>query len=502
MKCIFNSLLLFTLLFSYFLNAQTLSSELDNISSANDMMGGSLVIFCKDGIIENLSFGNADVVSGTPITTDTKYRIASISKTITAIAIMQLVEQNLLGLDDNIGDVLGYEVLNPNYPNLPITVRMLLSHTSSIIDGTTYNSFLNATVNQDPIPNLSEILTPNGTYYTASQFTTTLPGNYFNYSNINYVILGTIVEKVSHLRFDQYCFQNLSNPLGLDASFNVNDLQDINQVAVLYRKPGGVWTPQIDNYQGVQPKFTNLDNYVPGTNGGRFGPQGGFRSSAQDIAKIFLALVNDGTYQNQNILTPASCGLMFSKQWTFNGNNGNNYFGLFRSWGLGIHRLTYTTGNDIALPASTSMIGHTGLAYGLVSDAYFDQDRNIGFVFITNGVGTGFQSNSQSSFYTVEQDIFNAIEQYADIDSCNENLNAKDPGKHGFLIYPNPSGDFINVKNENYQALTTMKLYALTGKLIKEVEVEDQISKINVQDVERGTYILNINDSVHKIIKE
>ncbi len=490
------------ILSSTFLKAQSLTSSFNTIGSSNDMMGGSLVVFCKDGIIENLSIGTADAVSSTPISSDTKYRIASISKTITAIAIMQLVEQNQLGLDDNISNILGYEVLNPNYPNIPITVRMLLSHTSSIIDGTTYSSFLNATVNQNPIPNLSEILVPNGTYYTSGQFTNTVPGNYFNYSNINYVVLGTIVEKVSNLRFDQYCFQNISNPLALDASFNVNDLQDINQVAVLYRKPGGVWTPQIDDYQGVQPTFANLDNYVPGTNGGRFGPQGGFRSSAQDIAKIFLALVNDGTYQNQNILTPASCNLMFSNQWTYSGNNGNNYFGLFRSWGLGIHRLTYTPGNDIALPGSTSMMGHTGLAYGLVSDAYFDQDRNVGFVFMTNGVGTGFQSNSQSSYYTIEQDVFNAIEQYTDIDSCNENLDSKEYTKQGVLIYPNPSGDFITIKNENLEAFNSIKLYALTGKLIKEVKVEDQLTMINVQDVKPGTYILNIDDSVHKIVKE
>ena len=151
---------------------------------------------------------------------------------------------------------------------------MLLSHTSTIIDGTTYSSFLDATVNNNPIPNLSELLTTSGAYYTSGQFNNTVPGTYFNYSNINYVILGTIVEKISNTRFDVYCKQNISMPLGIDASFNVNDLVDIDQLAVLYRKPNGIWTPQADNYQGIQPVFNNLNGYIPGTNGGRFGPQG------------------------------------------------------------------------------------------------------------------------------------------------------------------------------------------------------------------------------------
>jgi len=221
-------------------SAQSLATQFNTISANNDMMGGSLIVFCENGIIENLSIGKSDFSRNINTTTDTKYRIASVSKTITAIAIMQLVEQNLLDLDVDISPILGYSVQNPNHPSLPITTRMLLSHTSSIIDGSTYSSFLAATVNNNPIPNLSEILTPSGAYYTAGQFNNTLPGSYFNYSNINYVILGTIIEKASNLRFDVYCKQNISDPLGIDASFNVNDLTDIDELAVIYRKISGV----------------------------------------------------------------------------------------------------------------------------------------------------------------------------------------------------------------------------------------------------------------------
>jgi CubicO group peptidase (beta-lactamase class C family) len=397
---------------------QNLQSAFNKIAVNNEMMGGSLVIFCENGIVESLITGKSDFTRNIEISEDTKYRIASISKTITTIAIMQLVEQNMLQLDENISSILGYNVENPNHPNDSISIRMLLSHTSSIVDGDTYSNFLGATVNGNPIPNLSEILTPGGAFYTSGLFINSIPGKFFNYSNLNYVILGTIVEKVSNLRFDVYCKQNISNPLGIDASFNVNDLADIDQLAVLYRRQTGEWAPQADNYKGVQPVWDNLSGYIPGTNGGRFAPQGGFRCSAKDLAKVFLVLMNGGTFDKVSLLTSSSCDAMFANEWTFNGSNGNNNSGLFRSWGLGIHRLTSAPGNDIALQGSASMLGHAGEAYGLVSDAYFDTVRKVGFIFINNGVGIGYQNNDVSAFYTLEQELFDAIENYGNIGSC------------------------------------------------------------------------------------
>lgn len=481
--------------------AQTLTNEFNLISANNDMMGGTLVVFCENGIIENISIGKSDLSRNINSTADTKYRIASVSKTITAIAVMQLVEQNLLDLDADISNILGYSVQNPNQPTVPITTRMLLSHTSTIIDGTTYSSFLNATVNNNPIPDLSELLTTTGAYYTSGQFNNTVPGTYFNYSNINYVILGTIVEKISNTRFDNYCKQNISMPLGIDASFNVNDLVDIDQLAVLYRKPNGIWTSQADNYQGIQPVFNNLNGYIPGTNGGRFGPQGGFRCSGQDLAKIFLVLMNNGNFNGDTLLSESSCNAMFANEWTFNGSNGNNYYGLFRSWGLGIHRITSTPGNDIALPGSISMLGHTGEAYGLVSDAYFDTIRKVGFVFMNNGIGIGYQTNNNSIFYSIEQEIFAAIENYGNIISCLQTVGFEQIQEDLTLIYPNPTNGLVNIEIQN-QTIQSIKVYDLQGQLIKET-AETQFDLSNYSN---GTYFIRAQTEKgyysYKLIKQ
>ena len=496
-------LLIFVLLLSSINSfAQELENQFNIISDNNDMMGGSLVVFCEDGIIENLAIGKSDFQRDLDVTEDTKYRIASVSKTITAIAVMQLVEQDLLDLDEDLSRILDYTVQNPNHPDSPITTRMLLSHTSSIIDGSTYGSFITASVINNPIPNLSEILTADGSYYTSNQFNNTVPGTYFNYSNINYVILGTIVEKISNVRFDIYCKENISTPLDIDASFNVNDLADINQLAVLYRKPGGLWTPQADNYQGIQPIFNNLTGYTPGTNGGRFGPQGSFRSSAQDIAKIFLVLMNGGSYDGVSLLSEASCSTMLANEWTYDGNNGNNYFGLFRSWGLGIHRTTSTPGGDIVLPGSNAMFGHLGEAYGLVSDAYFDTERQVGLVFMTNGVGVGYQLNDFSVFYTVEQEIFNAIENHVNIEDCSESIGVDQFETKKIPIYPNPSSDVLNIPECISSTGCKIEIFSVSGKKLKTIHQNSEDTQIDIQELQTGTYIIRIDGLSYKFIKE
>ena len=101
--------------------AQNLENAFINIATSNDMMGGSLVVFCENGIVENIAIGKSDNTRNINMTTSTKYRIASISKTITAIAVMQLVEQNLLDLDEDISTILGFSVQNPNHPSAAIT---------------------------------------------------------------------------------------------------------------------------------------------------------------------------------------------------------------------------------------------------------------------------------------------------------------------------------------------------------------------------------------------
>jgi CubicO group peptidase (beta-lactamase class C family) len=395
------------------LKAQLLENEILNIKEKYDLTGGTVLLFDKNKITKLVNFGNANLEKNIAVNNETQFRVASISKTITAIAFMQLVEQKKIKLDEDISKLLSFRCINPFQPEIAITPRMLLSHTSTLTDDpNTYDSFLSATYENNPVPNLAALISDTGKYYSKNLFLNQKPGTYFNYCNLNYGIIGTIIEKISGLRFDEYCAQFIFKPLGINSTFNVSTISNINNLAKIYRKINDVWIPQTDDYNGITPVFENMNNYVVGTNAIRFAPQGGLRISATDLSKIFSIFLNDGKYLKHHIISKSSVATMTSTQWKFDGTNGDNANGLFRNWGLGIHLITNTKGNDEIFTGDVNIQGHAGVAYGLVSDAFVDLKKGIGFVFITNGSGKAYAPSDSSSFYAIEKDVFNLIESY------------------------------------------------------------------------------------------
>lgn len=390
------------------LAAQTLDEQLQDIYSQFDLAGMSVAVIKDKQVVFSKGYGLANIAGNVPAADSTVYRIASVSKMVTAIGFMQLYEQGLVGLDQNISEILGFPVVNPYFPAQGITPRMLLSHTSSLTDGAPYDNFLTATYNQTPPPPVYQLLTDTGAYYQTVLFSNKEPGTWFQYANINYGILGTLIEKLSAQRFDQYMRQHVLEPLGINTGYNVYNLPNAQNLAALYRKQGGNWVPQADNYNGVLPAEPDMSGYVIGSNGLRYAPQGGLRISATDMAKINIMLLNNGNFNGTSLLEEATALLMKTVQWTFNGTNGNNYYNLFNSWGLGLQRTTNTADADIVCPG-VPMWGHAGEAYGLVSDSYFSDDDETGIVFITNGCGVGYTTPANSAYYEVEAEVFNAV---------------------------------------------------------------------------------------------
>ena len=135
---------------------QTLQLDLQSAAQNNGLIGMSVVTTCGTTVTTVVHTGKSDVANNIDVSDSTRYRIASISKLVTAIGIMQLYEQNLFDLDDDVSTALGFTFRNPAFPNTPITYRMVLSHTGSFQDGTGYSDFLTATFQH-------EALGPRGT---------------------------------------------------------------------------------------------------------------------------------------------------------------------------------------------------------------------------------------------------------------------------------------------------------------------------------------------------
>ena len=465
--------------------SQSFQEDLLEIAQDEQLMGMSVVKICDSEVDEIFHYGLRDNTRDLDIDDSTLFRIASISKTITATGAMILVDNGNLDLDADIGDYLGFECRNPLYPDVVITTRMVLSHTSSIQDGTGYSPFLSATYNgtNDIVP-IQELLDPQGSYFTSNIFRTEQPGSYFAYSNLNFGVLATIMESASGQRFDVFMREHLFEPMGLACSYNVDDIENIDNLAVLYRNQGG-WTPQVDNYQGIAPTPVELADYTPGGNGLRFAPQGGLRCSMPDLARLALLHLNEGydSHTDQQIVSTATIQLMHTPVWTYNGSNGDNYFNLFNQWGLGIQQTTNTPMGDIVVPG-TIFLGHPGEAYGLISDMYVNKEDGSGIIFLTNGAWNGFSFGNNSAFYTLEEAVFGA---FADYTECA--VNVQEAARSVFQIYPNParSGDPVRISTNDL--IHCARLSSSEGTLIESyTNIQGDLSLPNLAP---GIYFLS-----------
>jgi CubicO group peptidase (beta-lactamase class C family) len=396
-----------SLFFSCSLFAQNMETNLQNIVKENKLMG--LIVYTFSGKSEKVyTVGYRNETQKLPITKDTKFRIASISKTFTALGLLKLYDQKLFKLDDDISNYLGFKVENPNFPTVPITFRMLLSHTSSLQDGEGYDAFLAATFNTKPIPNISSAIIPNKSYYSPDMWLNHEPGKYFMYCNLNYGLIGTLIEKISKHRFDLYMKNEILKPLGISATYNIDDIVDIENLATIYRAENNVWKPNKDDVKGIKPSPTDMSDYIIGNNAAFFSPQGGLRASANDVGKLLQYFKSDG--KTAKIISKSTLKIMKTNHWTFSENNGDNYNGLLKRYGLGLHHANLNTSDLINNPAFFGeFVGHAGDAYGLISDAYFSEKQDFGFVVITNGCIVPFEKGKTSSYYKFEEAVFRLV---------------------------------------------------------------------------------------------
>lgn len=395
----------------------------DIISDPEHPLMAAAIGVIKDGeIIFAEAVGDKNL-NGESATADTKYRIASISKLVTAIGAWQLIEQGLIDPDADASTYLGFELRNPNFPDTPITVRMIMSHTSSIREGNYSIPFGH---------NISEYFTKGKLYYYKDCWAPAeeAPGEFFSYCNMNYCLIGTIIERVSGERFDQYMTRHVFEPMGLTCSYNVSDMSEEAQaqVGTLYRKfkagrydpVNGVWTAQCDDFTKGYPNV-DYSGYEIGSNGSLFGPMGSLRISVRELCQIMLMFCNGGSCNGAQILKPETIEQMFTPVWTYDPEleNGNNYWGLMNSYGMGPHIFTNTDmGDRMILGQDLPFAGHTAEAYGLLGGMGFDRKTGNGIVYIVAGTGsdpTKYYGN-YSAFYGWEESLLTAGITYADFE--------------------------------------------------------------------------------------
>jgi CubicO group peptidase (beta-lactamase class C family) len=240
---------------------------------------------------------------------------------------MQLVEAGKVSLDDDISDLIGFKVRNPKFPNTKITLEMMLSHRSSLNDSNGYFTL--------------DVLDTTKTKDWQKSFNSYEPGTDYEYCNLNFNMIGAVLERLTNVRFDNYIKQQILNPLGLDAGYCVDSL-DQRRIAKLYEKEDGKYVEQKAAYN---PRSEEIRNYTMGVSTPVFSPTGGMKISAHDLSKYMMMHMNYGKSGKTKIISKAS-----SKKMQTGLSPKENY-------GLALLE------NDRLIPGE-HMIGHTGSAYG------------------------------------------------------------------------------------------------------------------------------------------
>lgn len=357
------------------------------------------VAFDRTGITQTRAGGLANRVARRAVTADDPVRVASISKLVTAIGTMRLIEAGALDLDADISVALGYPVRNPAFPETPVTLRQLLSHTSSLTDGVDYALPLGTT--------LRATLADPRVWDAAHA-----PGRWYHYANLNFPVVAAIMERATGERFDRLMTRLVLAPLGLDACFNWTTCSDtaVARAVVLYDEHGAVLR---DDLHGARPACPvvpaadgscDLATWRAGGNGALFSPQGGLRISMRDLAKVGRLLAGAGMVDGVRLLSPASVRTMIGPDWTFDGADGVTDQGFECRYGLAVQTLAtpHAGCRDDPFGDGIARIGHAGDAYGVRAGLWIDPASGRGVAFFATAVPEGLRAR-RSAFSPQEE---------------------------------------------------------------------------------------------------
>lgn len=350
--------------FSYAQSYQdSLHRALDKAFQETQLPGVACLIATKDSILYQGGFGLANKEKNIPFTEHNIQSIGSITKTFLAVAVMQLVEKGKLSLDTQINDILPFRVHHPLFPDHPITVKHLVTHTSGIQDS--YWDVAKATIMIEKFDmkamsfpeeyyqhakafNKNKFM-PLGTYLkrmldeksrwydSKKSFTEFEPGTHYQYSNIASALCGHLVELVSGERFDQYVKQHILLPLDMKKAYWSFGEKPNPENAIGY----------FDNGAIVPPSY-----YI-------IYPAGGLRTSVSELGHYLQEMLK-GMQGEGTLLTPVSYQTMFSIQF-----EGGDHPGVF--WDI-----------------SQTSISHNGGSQGHYNLLLLNKKNHIGKILFTN----------------------------------------------------------------------------------------------------------------------
>ncbi len=329
-------------------------SAFEAILRRHRALGGALAMFDGNGLTHHLVYGQAR--RGSPVAADTVFRLASVSKLVTAAGVVAMAQAGLLDLDADVDPGLPYSLRHPKAPDLPITLRMLLTHTAGIRDGADYFAGLESGAGA-------------GQVLAGDSHTAHLPGAGCEYTNFGFGLIACVVEAQTGLSFETAMQRHLFEPLGMAASYYPQrvrgPLADARRVLPPRLKP---------NYDArarqAQPD-TGWDS--PDAQRHHLLAQGSCCMAVPDLVRLGQVLLRPGFF------SPSDLQLLRGPWADLSHRDPHLRLGL----GQFVLR-------DPRLGPVT-LHGHQGMAYGAVHLLFMDVDSGQGLLSLTTGVSEARQ---------------------------------------------------------------------------------------------------------------
>ena len=375
-----------------------LTQELESIYEKGHINGFAVAICNNDGTLYKAGIGLSDAKHDFAYTTSTIQNIGSVSKTLIGIALLKAKEEGDLSLDDPIEQYLPFDVANPFHSEVPITIRHLATHTSSITDTDYYDQYAyylhksenleeydlsNSVETFHPFSErmqmgelLESLLSINGSLYDKNNYKETEPGSSFEYSNIGATLVAYILEQATGFTYNEYTGMHILEPLSMSASGWSFDTISMGDHSTLYSTP-----------DSPLPKYS-LVTY----------PDGGLLTTVNDLAKYLSELIRGKqgkgtllrTESYTELFTPQLSASHFSNRNKSNAYNDEYNSGIFMGF----------TPKDY--------IGHTGSDPGVASYMFFNPETNLGRILIIN---TQISSRKSAGQFLA---IWNALDDFED----------------------------------------------------------------------------------------
>lgn len=331
-----------------------LGERLEKIFKRQNTVGAVLYVAKGEEILYEYCYGYADRKAQELVSPETYFRTASVTKLVSGIHVMQLVEQGKLALDASIGDYLGYEVKNLYYPKVPVTLRHLMSHTCALRP---YGSYRRTD------RSLQQLLDAAGNHY--SNWYDYAPGSKYNYSNFGAGVMGALVESVTSKNVNDSITESLFQPLGIDAALHPTLLAHPERIVTQYTTEGASdrsrskvlkeeWDASVDPQRHYRITIGSL--WIRG----------------RDLCRLGIMMCQNGILEGKRMLQESTVQAMMADQ------KGLGYVTVSSPYGLCVNR-------EDSILEGRMVYGHQGMSNGVLCNLYWEPESQLVFALMTNG---------------------------------------------------------------------------------------------------------------------